>query len=121
MSEREDGQSVLRYESPEGFFRYHLAVGTIVKAVANQKAKKPAYHLTIDFGSDGVRESSAQITTLYTPEDLVGTQVVAVLNFPPRQVASVRSEVLVLGATRSDGAVVLLRPGEMVPNGTPIA
>lgn len=110
----------MEYQSVDGFFRYQLVVGTVVEADINHKAKKPAFRLTIDFGPWGLKESSAQITHHYQPEGLIGRQVVAVLNFPPRQVASVHSEVLVLGAVESDGAVVLLNPDSEVPNGTPI-
>lgn len=111
----------MNYEAVDGFFRYELRVGTIIKANVNEGARKPAHHLAIDFGPSGIKESSAQITHHYRPEDLVGRQVVAVLNFPPRRVASIQSEVLVLGAVEEDGAVVLLKPDIVVPNGTPIA
>ncbi len=111
----------MEYQPVEGFFRYQLRVGTILKAEVNERAKKPAYHLVIDFGPDGVKESSAQITYHYKPQDLIGRQVAAVLNFPPRRVASVNSEVLVLGAVEEDGTVVLLKPDIVIPNGTPIA
>lgn len=111
----------MEFESVEGFFRYQLKIGTIVKATLNERARKPAYHLVIDFGSDGLKESSAQITDHYRPEDLLGRQVVAVMNFPPRRVATVNSDVLVLGGIEDSGAVVLLRPDSPVPNGTPIA
>lgn len=105
----------------EGFFEYQLRVGTIVRASVNQGARKPAYHLVIDFGPEGTKESSAQLTDHYQPNDLVGRQVVAVINFPPRRIASVKSEVLVLGAMGETGDVILLRPDSPVPNGTPIA
>ncbi|PSR20748.1 MAG: tRNA-binding protein [Sulfobacillus acidophilus] len=108
-------------QSVEGFFQYELRVGTIVESSVNAKAKKPAFRLLIDFGPYGVKESSAQITDHYQPQTLVGRQVVAVMNFPPRRVASVNSEVLVLGAIEEGGAVVLLRPDNPVPNGTSIA
>lgn len=111
----------MHLEPVEGFFRYELRVGTIVQASINGKAKKPAFHLVIDFGPYGMKESSAQITHYYQPAEIVGRQVVAVVNFPPRRVASVNSEVLVLGAIEEGGAVVLLRPDHPVPNGTPIA
>lgn len=111
----------MTYESVDGFFRYDLRVGTILEASLNEKARKPAYRLVIDFGPYGEKRSSAQITHHYRPEELVGRQIVAVMNFPPRQVASVKSEVLVLGATEEDGAVVLLRPDMTVPNGAAIS
>ncbi|NMP21771.1 tRNA-binding protein [Sulfobacillus harzensis] len=109
------------HRSVEGFFEYHLLVGTVVRAAVNEGARKPAYHLVIDFGPAGLKESSAQITDHYQPEDLVGRQVIGVMDFPPRRIASVKSEVLVLGAVNEGGDVVLLRPDMPVPNGTPIA
>ncbi|MDA8195078.1 MAG: tRNA-binding protein [Thermaerobacter sp.] len=104
----------------EGFLCYRLGVGTVRAARMNPKARNPAYHLIIDFGPFGVRESSAQITERYDPEDLIGRQVVAVLNLPPRWVAGVRSEVLVLGAMLSASEVVLLSLDTAVPDGTVI-
>jgi len=110
------------FEPVDGFFRYQLAVGTVLTAEVNAKAKKPAYHLVIDFGPWGTKHTSAQLTRHYMPEDLVGTQVVAVLNFPPRRIADVTSEVLVLGAVQDEGRdVILLRPDHPVPNGTLIS
>ncbi len=111
----------MQQESVEGFFRYQVRVGTVVEASLNEKARKPAYRLVINFGDLGVKRSSAQITEHYQPEALVGRQVVAVLNFPARQVASVMSEVLVLGATDEDGAVVLLGLDQKVADGTSIS
>lgn len=108
-------------EPVQGFFRYQVCVGTVVEATLNDRAKKPAYRLTIDFGDRGLKKSSAQITEHYRLEELVGRQVIAVLNFPPRQVASVMSEVLVLGATDDNGAVVLLKPDFPVADGTIIS
>lgn len=82
------------------------------------KAKKPAYQLTIDFGADlGIKNSSAQITQLYSTDDLIGTQVIAVVNFPPKQIANFKSECLVLGIYTADGSVVLLHPQQKVANG----
>jgi len=105
----------------DGFFAYDVRVGTVRSAVPNPGARKPAYVLTIDFGPLGSRTTSAQLTRHYRPEELVGRQVVAVLNFPPRRVAGVVSEVLVLGACAAADDVVLLHPGVAVADGTPIA
>ena len=101
----------------EDFSKLDIRVGTIIHAKNFEKAKKPAYQLQIDFGeSIGVKKSSAQITDLYKVEDLVGMQVLAVINFPPRQIADFMSEVLVL-CTYSDGGVVLIKPDKEVKNG----
>ncbi|QDU60204.1 tRNA-binding protein [Planctomycetes bacterium Pan216] len=98
-----------------------MAVGTIVTAAANSAARKPAYVLTIDFGEKGMKTSSAQLTENYAPDDLVGRQVAAVMNFPPLRVAGIRSEVLVLGAVDAERGVVLLRPDVEVSDGTSVA
>lgn len=101
----------------EDFAKLDIRVGTIVSANVFEKAKKPAYQLKIDFGEDlGVKKSSAQITQCYSAEDLVGKQILAVVNFPPRQIADFMSEVLVLG-TYSEQGVVLITPEREVRNG----
>lgn len=105
----------------DGFFAYDLRVGTVIEARPNAGARKPALVLTIDFGAIGRRTSSAQLTRHYRPEALIGRQVVAVLNFPPRRIAGVVSEVLVLGACAASDDVVLLAPDQPVADGTPIA
>lgn len=104
----------------EGFFAYDLRVGTVVAARVNAGARAPALVLTLDLGPLGSRTTSAQLTRRYAPETLVGRQVVAVVNFPPKRIAGVRSEVLVLGGLPGEGDVVLLAPDALVPNGTRI-
>jgi tRNA-binding protein len=103
--------------SVDDFFRIDIRVGTIVRAQAFPEAKNPAYKLWIDFGGLGVRQSSAQITQRYQPEELVGRQVVAVVNFPARKVAGFTSEVLVLGAATQNGSITLLAPDAYAPDG----
>ena len=102
----------------DDFARVDIRVGTVLSAVPNAAARKPALTLEVDFGPEiGVKKSSAQLTELYRPEDLVGRQVAAVVNFPPRQIAKVMSEVLVLGFPDAEGRVVLVEPERPVPNG----
>ena len=101
----------------DDFMKLDIRVGTITEAKVFEKARKPAYQLVVDFGEEiGEKRSSAQITDHYTPEGLVGKQVLAVVNFPPRQIADFMSEVLVLG-TYSEGGVVLITPDKPVQNG----
>ena len=100
------------------FFDTELRVGEIVKAEIFKEAKKPAIKLAIDFGdSIGIKKSSAQITDLYEPKDLIGKQVIAVTNFPKKQIGPMMSECLVTGFLQSDGSVVLAVPDKQVSNG----
>ena len=101
----------------DDFMKLDIRVGTIVSAKNFEKARKPAYQLEVDMGEElGIKRSSAQITDHYRPEELVGKQVLAVVNFPPRQIANFFSEILILG-TYSEGGVVLIRPDKPVKNG----
>lgn len=103
--------------SIDDFERLDIRVGTITRAEPFPEARKPAFKLWIDFGELGEKRSSAQITQHYDPATLPGRQVLAVVNFPPRQVGKVRSEVLVLGLPDESGNVVLIRPDLPVPDG----
>ena len=101
----------------EEFDKVEMRVGTVLEVKENKKSRNPAYVVTIDFGEElGVKKSSAQITALYTPEDLIGKQVVCCVNLTPIHIGSVKSEVRILG-TESEQGVVLLRPTEPVKNG----
>ena len=101
----------------DDFAKLDIRVGTIIKAENFEKARKPAYKLEIDFGEEiGIKKSSAQITDFYKVEDLIGKQILGVVNFPPRQVADFISEVLVLG-TYSEGGVILIKPDFKAKNG----
>ena len=101
----------------DDFTKLDIRTGTIIKAEKFKEAKIPAYKLEIDFGSEiGIKKSSARITELYNIEDLIGKQILGVVNFPPRQIANFSSEVLVLG-TYSKQGVVLIKPDEKVDNG----
>lgn len=100
------------------FERVQLCTGTVTDAVDLPDARVPAYVLTIDFGPHGIRRSSARITQRYSKADLIGRQVLAVINFPPKQIGSVISECLVTGLPDADGGIVLAIPERPVPNGS---
>ncbi|MCA0931554.1 tRNA-binding protein [Lutimonas saemankumensis] len=103
----------------EDFQKVDIRVGTILEAIDFEKAKVPAYQLLVDFGPLGTRKSSAQITSLYTKEELIGKKVLAVINFAPKQIANFMSECLVLGV-QNGKEVVLLHPSDRVGNGTQV-
>lgn len=106
----------------EDFLKLDIRIGTVNDASSFLEAKHPAIKLEIDFGEEiGIKYSSAQITERYAPEELVGRQVAAVVNFPPMRIAGFKSEVLVIGATPSKTDVILLNTDETVPNGTPVS
>ncbi len=101
----------------EDFEKIELRVGTIIDVSEFPEAQKPAYKLKVDFGPFGIKKSSAQITHLYQPEDLVGKQVIGVINFPPKQIGPFWSECLITGFLQEDGSVVLAVPDKPTQNG----
>ena len=104
----------------EDFEKLDIRTGTIIEVLPFEKAKKPAYKLKIDFGKEGFKNSSAQIITLYEPEELLGKQIIAVINFPPKQIANFLSECLVLGVYNDKNEVILLQPERHTSNGNKI-
>jgi tRNA-binding protein len=104
--------------SYDDFTKVDIRVGTVIDVRPYPEARKPSYKLAVDFGAEiGIKKSSAQCTALYQPEDLIGRQVAAVVNFPPKQIGKFMSEVLVLGFPGEKGEVVLIGPSHAVPNG----
>lgn len=114
MSEKESSLSWAEFMNVE------MRVGTIVSAEVFEEVRNPAYKMVIDFGEMGQKKTSAQITKLYQPEELIGRQVMAVVNFPPKQIANIMSECLVLGAVGDNKEVTLISPERAVKNGTRI-
>ncbi len=104
----------------QDFEKIDIRVGTILTVSDFANAKKPSYQLTIDFGELGIKKSSAQLTSLYQKDDLLGKQIIAVINFPPKQIANFFSECLVLGVYNDSNEVVLLQPNLAVSNGNKI-
>ena len=102
----------------EDFTKVEMRVGTVISSEVFSEARKPAYKMTIDFGPLGIRKTSAQICNLYSADDTVGKQVIAVVNFPPKQIANIMSECLVLGVIGVGNSVTLLQPERPVANGS---
>lgn len=105
----------------QDFAKVDMRIGTIISAEPFPEARNPAYILRVDFGDEiGIKKSSAQITTFYQPDELNGKQVMAVINFPPKQIGPIRSECLVMGAYNENKEVVLMHPERPLPNGSKI-
>ncbi len=102
------------------FSKIDMRIGTIINAEVFKEVKRPAYKLLIDFGDLGIKKSSAQITKVYQPKELIGKQVVAVVNFPPKQIANIMSECLVIAGVGEENNIVILQPERKMPNGTKI-
>lgn len=114
----QDTQST-SFATIEDFLKLDIRVGTVLRAEPFPEARKPAIKLWVDFGPGlGEKKSSAQITEHYEPDALIGRQVLAVVNFPPRQIGPIKSEILVLGLSDKEGAIVLLAPDQPVPDGS---
>ncbi len=101
----------------QDFDKVELRAGTVISAKVFAKARKPAYIVEVDFGEFGVKKSSAQITVNYQPETLIGRQIVAVINFPEKQIGPMQSQFLLCGFYKEDGSVVIIQPEQSVPNG----
>lgn len=104
----------------DDFSKIEMRIGTVISCEVSEKARSPAYKMTIDFGEFGIRKTSAQITKLYQPENIIGKQVIAVVNFPPKQIANIMSECLILGGVGKDNEVTLIQPERETENGTKI-
>ncbi len=104
----------------EDFSKVEMRIGTVISAEVFKEVRNPAYKITIDFGDLGIKKTSAQVTKLYTCEEIIGKQVVAVVNFPPKQIANIMSECLILGGLGEDKEVILMQPERKVKNGTKI-
>ena len=104
----------------DDFTKVEMRVGTILSAEVFKEVKNPAYKMQIDFGEFGIKKTSAQITKLYSPEELIGNQIVAVINFPKKQIANIMSECLVLGAVGEQHEITLISPERKIKNGTRI-
>jgi tRNA-binding protein len=102
------------------FSKIEMRIGTVLSCEKFEKARNPAYKMTIDFGEFGIRKTSAQITKLYQPENIIGKQIIAVLNFPPKQIANIMSECLILGGVGEENNVTLIQPERKTKNGTKI-
>ena len=106
----------------DDFKKVQIKVGTVLEVKVNEKARKPSLVVKVDFGKEiGIKQSSAQITHYYTPENLVGKQVIGVCNFPEKNIAGVKSQFLLLGSIDSEGKVTLVHPSQQAENGLPIA
>lgn len=104
----------------DDFIKVEMRIGTVISCEVFERARNPAYKMNIDFGEFGIRKTSAQITKLYRPENVIGKQVIAVLNFPPKQIANMMSECLVLGGVGENNEVTLIQPERTTKNGTRI-
>jgi tRNA-binding protein len=118
---RTETETTMETISWEDFEKVELRAGTVLKVEPFPEAKKPAYKIWVDFGPFGIKQSSAQFTKLYRVEELVGRQVIGVINFPPKQIAHFKSEVLITGFILDKGEVVLAQPERKVPNGSKVA
>ncbi|SDL45248.1 tRNA-binding protein [Kriegella aquimaris] len=116
MSKNEESKAL----TWDDFMKVEMRVGTIISAEVFEEVRNPAYKMVIDFGVYGTRKTSAQITKLYQTEEIIGRQVIAVVNFPPKQIATIMSECLVLGGVGDNKEVTLIHPERQVKNGTRI-